>query len=285
MRRTKTNNSMKTIDKILWQLGKGARLQFWYLTTRKDVRALSAIFVLISSTISMVVMGTAAYFTSWTLIFPSLGPTTFLIFYAPSRPMSSPRNCVIGHLLGALIGTAFFFLLIWIYPDAITTKGLSIPAIITVAISMGITGMIMTLTDLLHPPAASTAMIAAMGIHATQWYDLPTLLLALGLLILQAIVMHRLAGIEYPLWAPKDTQESPCIRTKLGDINTQHIHSPDMATDINEFYSQMAKKITSRQYNEDNLEDNNTTGHNESSSQFDFDKLYEKLASKDKKTD
>ncbi len=243
-------------DTVSWHIGKIFRLQFWYLLTRKNPKFLSALFVLISSTISMIIMGAAAHFTSWAQIFPALGPTTFLIFYAPSKAMASPRNCVIGHLLGAVVGTVLFMSLKWISPDSILNNnhysGLSIAEILIIACSMGITGLFMVLSDLLHPPAASTSMLAAMGLYVNKWYEIPVFLLALFLLILLGIVMHKLAGIKYPLWSI-DTPEELSITTKLGEIK---ISQPKdiYHNDKDNFYKDLSKKLVCRQFDISDLD-------------------------------
>jgi len=239
------------LDIIFWHIGKLYRLQFWYLITKKSPKFLSAIFVLISSTISMIIMGIAAHFTSWAQIFPALGPTTFLIFYAPSKAMASPKNCIIGHLLGAIVGTSLFMLLKWFSPESILKgvyySGLSISEILIIAISMGITGLLMVLSDLLHPPAASTAMLAAMGLYVTTWYEIPVFLMALLLLILIGICMHKLAGINYPIWSLDDNEEL-AITTKLGEIKIKEQKAPQHVSEEGVFYKELSQKLVCRQF-------------------------------------
>ena len=60
----------------------------------------------------------------------------------------------------------------------------------------------MILFRVAHPPAGATALIVSLGLmHELQ--QLPVLLSAVALLVGQAFVINRLAGIPYPRWAPR----------------------------------------------------------------------------------
>jgi hypothetical protein len=41
-------------------------------------------------------------------VFPSLGPTAYLFFFSPQAESASPRNAVLGHLIGLLCGFAAY---------------------------------------------------------------------------------------------------------------------------------------------------------------------------------
>jgi CBS-domain-containing membrane protein len=51
-----------------------------------------------------------------------------------------------------------------------------------------------------HPPAGATTLIISLGILTTLT-DFVVLLVGVALLVVQAIVINRLAGIDYPLWS------------------------------------------------------------------------------------
>ncbi len=61
-------------------------------------------FALVNGVISIGIMSAAAALTRQPLIFPSLGPTAFLLFYTPTAPAASPRNTICGHAIGASAG-------------------------------------------------------------------------------------------------------------------------------------------------------------------------------------
>ncbi len=53
-----------------------------------------------------------------------------------------------------------------------------------------------------HPPAGATTLIVSLGILSEPW-QLAVLMLAVVLLTIQGFVINRMAGIDYPVWAPK----------------------------------------------------------------------------------
>ncbi len=53
-----------------------------------------------------------------------------------------------------------------------------------------------------HPPAGATTLIVSLGILREPW-QLGVLMLAVALLVVQGFVINRLAGIDYPVWAPQ----------------------------------------------------------------------------------
>ncbi len=214
------------IDDILWGLGKLARLRFWYLVSRKGKRSLFYLFIGLNNALAIFFLGLVAWYTSWPLIFPSLGPSLFLIFYAPENPMASPRNTVLGHLLGGTIGWLSFKASL--YFGLISESGLTLAKIFTLAFALGLTGVSMALTNLLHPPAASTCLIGALGL-VPRWYFLPLLGVSIGIVTFQALIIHRLAGVDYPLWSQASSKAEPAMRLKNEKFSLKKEDSTDLS--------------------------------------------------------
>ncbi len=209
----------KLIEALLWWLGRLDRAKFWYLASRTDIRTLNALNIFLHSTVSMCILGIAAHLTSWPLIFPSLGPTIFLLFYAPSSPMSAPRNTILSHLMGAGIGWTCHALLLHFMPESASAEITEPCKIVTAALALGTCGVFMSFTGIVHPPAASTTLIAGLGLmHG------PLSIVMIGIsvffLCVQAWVMHNIAGIKYPLWTPFSNAMGPDITTRLGKLST-----------------------------------------------------------------
>ena len=60
----------------------------------------------------------------------------------------------------------------------------------------------MILLKAAHPPAGATTLIISLGIVTRPMYLL-VIELAVVLLALQAIVINRVAGLDYPAWAKR----------------------------------------------------------------------------------
>jgi CBS-domain-containing membrane protein len=176
------------------------RLQFTYLLRRYDPTVITAAFSLINGFISIALMAALAHLSGAPFIFPSLGPTAFLLFYTPLQPVASPRNTLLGHLIGALAG--WLSLVVFDLTDAppALTSGVDWARVGAAALSLGATSGLMALLRVPHPPAGATTLIISLGLMRDPW-QLLVLMVAVVLLTGQAFVINRLAGLDYPLWA------------------------------------------------------------------------------------
>jgi CBS domain-containing membrane protein len=160
-----------------------------------------ALFSCINGCISIGLITAIAFTTHSPFIFPSLGSTAFLCFYTPSEPSASPRNTIIGHVIGAVVG--YLSLLVTRLPTTeLAQVTLTWPRVIAAALSLGVTVGVMVLVHAPHPPGASSALMITLGILVRPLHIF-YLLVAVVLLTLQAIVINRLAGVPYPLWSPR----------------------------------------------------------------------------------
>ena len=183
-------------------LGLFRRFQLTELTRYHNSTTVMALFSFINGCFSIGLMAVVALVTRAPFIFPSLGPTAFLLFFTPTAPAASPRNAICGHLIGALAGwlsLAIFGLLT--APPAIAA-GVEWPRVAAAALSLGITSGLMVLLRVPHPPAGATTLIISLGVMPQLW-QIPVLMAAVALLVAQAYVINRLAGIPYPLWSPR----------------------------------------------------------------------------------
>ncbi len=183
-------------------IGLFRRLQLSELVKYHNSTVILAIFSLINGFISIALMSIVALLTRSPFVFPSLGPTAFLFFYTPTAPPASPRNTICGHLIGALAGWGSLAIFgLTNAPPALAT-GVVWPRVGAAALSLSITGGLMVLCKVPHPPAGATTLIISLGLMPHFW-QIPILMAAVLLLTVQAFVINRLAGINFPLWHPK----------------------------------------------------------------------------------
>jgi len=184
--------------------GFGHRLRIPYLTRRHSNVGIMGLFAFVNGVFSIAVMASAAVLTGQPFIFPSLGPTAFLLFYTPTLPSASPRNTICGHAIGAAAG--YLSLVVFRLTDAPPALATSVTwgRVGAAALSLGLTSGLMVWLRVPHPPAGATTLIVSLGI-LRQPEQLAVLMLAVVLLVVQGFVINRLAGIPYPVWAPKKT--------------------------------------------------------------------------------
>ncbi|MDZ7676119.1 MAG: HPP family protein [Acidimicrobiales bacterium] len=185
---------------IVFGLARRARVPS--LTERHDSTVVLGFFALINGLIAIGAMAAVAFATGEPFVFPSLGPTAFLLFYTPMLPASSPRNTVFGHLIGA--GAGYLALVVFGLTDAAPALASEVTGgrVGAAALSLGLTSGAMVWARVPHPPAGATTLIVSLGI-LREPEQLAVLMLAVLLLVAQGLVINRLAGIDYPLWQPR----------------------------------------------------------------------------------
>jgi CBS-domain-containing membrane protein len=185
--------------------GLGRRLQLTALMQRHDSTLVLGAFAFVNGLISITIMAAAAFVTGAPFIFPSLGPTAFLLFYTPTAPAASPRNTILGHLVG--VGAGYLSLVLFGLTDAAPALATSVTAgrVWAAALSLALTSGFMVWLRVPHPPAGATTLIVSLGILREPW-QLGVLMAAVVLLTIQGYAINRLAGIDYPRWrAPAPT--------------------------------------------------------------------------------
>jgi len=185
---------------VLWRVAR--RLQLPSLQARHSQTWIVGLFALVNGVISIGLMAMAALVTGAPFIFPSLGPTAFLLFYTPTQPAASPRNTLGGHLIGVLAGYAALVVFGLTARGPALASGVEWTNVGAAALSLGLTSGAMVWFKVPHPPAGATTLIVSLGILRQPW-QLAVLMLAVTLLVVQGFVINRLAGIDYPWWAPR----------------------------------------------------------------------------------
>lgn len=186
---------------VLWGLAQ--RLRLPTLTERYPRRFVLGVFALVNGLVSIALLAGAAWATGSPMVFPSLGPTAFLIFYTPLAPAASPRNLLGGHLIGVLAGYLALLVFGLVDAESAMSGGVTGMRVGAAALSLGLTSGAMVWAKLVHPPAGATTLIVSLGVIARPVH-LAVLMLAVALLAVQGLAINRLAGVAYPLWAPKE---------------------------------------------------------------------------------
>ena len=154
---------------------------------------------LINGFVSVAVISVLAVVFRAPFVFPSAGATAVVLFSVLVSAAASPRIVLVGHLIGVMAGwlaLAVFGLLDAgsALPDQVTWA-----RVLAAGVSLGLTGGTMALLRVTHAPAGATALIVSLGLLA-EVGELAVLMLAIALLVVQATVIHRLAGLRYPRW-------------------------------------------------------------------------------------
>jgi CBS domain-containing membrane protein len=175
------------------------RLRLDWLLQHFPARLVRSVYVFVNGFITIAVLALLALVSHNPFVFPSLGPTAYLLFFSPLGKTSSPRNTISGHAIGLVCGYAAFVLTgAGALPFGVH-QGIFWPRILAAALSLSATGALMVLLDVSHPPAGATTLIVSLGIISKP-RELVIIEVAVFLLVAQALMINRLAGLGYPMW-------------------------------------------------------------------------------------
>ena len=182
------------------------RVRLAWLLNRFPPRLVWSAYVFVNGFLTITLLALLAVLTNSPFVFPSLGPTAYLLFIAPLTENSSPRNTILGHAIGLICGYAAFTLTGAASLPFGVHQGVYWPRIIAAALSLSATGALMVLFRASHPPAGATTLIVSLGI-ISQPKELVIIEAAVFILVAQAFVINRLAGLAYPIWKKHETSQ------------------------------------------------------------------------------
>ena len=168
----------------------------------------NALYTFAGSLVAIALSGTWAWAVKEPLVFPSLGATAFIIFETPTAEVGSPRNTIVGHVVGAAAGVfALVICGLWEAPSVYNT-GVSPNRIAAIALAVALTGGILRLLRAAHPPAGATTIIVASGLLAKP-HQLVDVVLGVILLTIAGWILNRSMGVPAPLWAAPRGPQPP----------------------------------------------------------------------------
>jgi len=175
------------------------RLRLVWLLHHFPPRLVRSLYVFVNGFITIGLLALLALVSRNPFVFPSLGPTAYLLFFSPLAKTCSPRNTIFGHAIGIICGYGAFVVTGAGALPFGAHPGIFWPRILAAAVSLSATGAFMVLLGVSHPPAGATTLIISLGIISKP-RELVIIEVAVFLLVAQALVINRLAGLPYPLW-------------------------------------------------------------------------------------
>lgn len=158
---------------------------------RDSPRTARSLFVFVTSFLTIGLLAFVAMLSGTPLVFPSLGPTAFMLFHDPLAKASSARHTILGHAIGIVCGFAALWMTGLASAPPTMTEDLNLSRVLCAAIALASTGLLMSVMRLWHPPAGATTLIVALG-FITQPYHLLVMEAAVVGLVVMAMVINRL---------------------------------------------------------------------------------------------
>jgi len=155
------------------------------------------------------VLGSVAWATGQPFIFPSLGPSAFLLAFERETGRKRRYRIVASHIIGGVAGFVAHAILasgvvITMTPPAFSVEGLRLAASAT--LSVVATSGAMIATDTVHAPACATTLIVSLGLLST-----PAQVVIISVSVVVLVEFHagvlagyrRLVGDKHPLYDGK----------------------------------------------------------------------------------
>lgn len=155
------------------------------------------------------VLGLIAWLSGQPFIFPSLGPSAFLLAFDRQGDRTRTYRVVGSHLIGAVAGFLAYLLFaagvtLTPPPEAFSPDGLRLAA--SGVLSVVVTSWGMIATDTVHAPACATTPIVSLGLLSTP---LAVLTIVGSVVILVEVhagvvwAFQRIIGDDHPLYESK----------------------------------------------------------------------------------
>lgn len=133
-----------------------------------------------------------------TAIIAALGASAFIVFTMPHMYSSYPRRLIGGYIIGIVVGIIFYFISTS-EPAKILFLNQNTSLIFFGAIAVGVSILLMTITNTEHAPAAGISL----GLVINQWTNI-TILFILGAILWMAVVRKILKPYLIDLTSPND---------------------------------------------------------------------------------
>jgi len=160
------------------------------------------------------VLGLVAWATGRPFVFPSLGPSAFVLAFDRRSERERAVRVVASHLIGGVAGLAAWTVIadgaaLTATPPAFSPEGFRLTA--SAVASLVATSWAMIATDWVHPPACATTLIVSLGLLSTP-VEVAIIVASVTVLVAfhAAVILafKRLVGDAHPLYGRDDANEA-----------------------------------------------------------------------------
>ena len=182
--------------------------QVWLRLYVAELLARSPLYTLIAGFLAVFIGGMAAYLLDELLLFPSLGPTVFILFESSMSETGSPRRTITGHFVAIAVGL-FFLVAFGLYGlPGTTVYGVTLAHVLAAALTVAMTSAILVFSQIRHPPAGATTLMVSLGLLTTPR---ELVAIATGVILVTATgwAINRSFGVPVPVWSARNIGSMP----------------------------------------------------------------------------
>ena len=138
------------------------------------------------SIITIGILTVLTYKTEFGIFFvASFGSSMVLLYGYPESPFAQPKNVFFGHLVTAIVGMIFLYLI-------------PLPLFIIIPLAVGFGVGLMILLNVTHPPAGGNPIIVIMGSVSVDYLLNPIISGSIIILIFAVIINRLILKKSYP---------------------------------------------------------------------------------------
>jgi len=138
---------------------------------------------------SIITIGILTFLTYRTefgiFLLASFGSSMVLLYGYPESPFAQPKNVFFGHLVTALVGLFFLYLI-------------PLPIFLTIPLAVGFGVGLMILLNITHPPAGGNPIIVIIGSVSLDYLLSPVILGSIIIIIFAIITNKFILKKPYP---------------------------------------------------------------------------------------
>jgi len=134
-------------------------------------------------------LGAVAWVSGQPFVFPSLGPSAFILAFERTGERTRPERVVGSHVVGGVAGLFAYTVLgtgsiVTLTPEPLSIVGFRLAASATLSVVLTSWGMLAT--DTVHAPACATTLIVSLGLLST----LPQVAI-IAVSVVALVTLHR----------------------------------------------------------------------------------------------
>ncbi len=191
---------------LMWR----ARVSIPVLLARGDERPAVSLFTAINGGLTILIISLLAWLSEVPLLFPALGPTSFILHSAPLSRAAAPRSVVLGHAIAITTGYAIWRVCSYFAGGAVSLQTRGFWVLCSASLALTVTCYLLVRFSCPHAPACASALIVAVG-GVTTLAGVLYMAAAVILVTAQAVTFNRMACVPVPLWSPLD-RDPACPR-------------------------------------------------------------------------